>query len=142
MITAVGKQNKRILSRRVLSRSLSFVQCFSGADFQVRSAKLDMIEPRSSVFLDRIGRKPVLVVGLVGNALATIVFGFSSRSFTGALVARCIAGSFAGTVPVVHSVVGELADKYGADSSRPYSMMGLAWNSAASIGPVIGYGLR
>ena len=40
---------------------------------------------------DRIGRKPVLLTGLVGTALSVLIFGFSSN-LTVALIARALGG--------------------------------------------------
>jgi MFS family permease len=46
---------------------------------------------------DRFGRKPILVISLVGVALATSIFGLSKAVWQ-MIVFRCIAGVFAGTV--------------------------------------------
>ena len=46
---------------------------------------------------DRFGRKPVLVLSLVGVAVATALFGLS-RTVWQMIVLRCLAGVFAGTV--------------------------------------------
>lgn len=79
--------------------------------------------------LDKIGRKPVILIGTCGIALSTMCFGLSS-SLTDLLVSRAIgvyvvlqmtptirtsltlwsAGVFGGTVSVVQSMVGEITD--------------------------------
>lgn len=40
---------------------------------------------------DRIGRKPILLCGLIGTAVSVLVFGFS-RNFYTALLARALGG--------------------------------------------------
>lgn len=49
---------------------------------------------------DRIGRKPVLLAGLVGTALSMIVFGFA-RNLPMALLARALGGLLNGSVDEV-----------------------------------------
>jgi MFS family permease len=46
---------------------------------------------------DRLGRKPILVVSLVGVAMATSIFGLSKAVWQ-MIVFRCLAGVFAGTI--------------------------------------------
>jgi len=46
---------------------------------------------------DRFGRKPVLVISLVGVAIATALFGLSTNLWQ-MILFRCIGGAFAGTV--------------------------------------------
>lgn len=49
---------------------------------------------------DRIGRKPVLLTGLIGTALSVLVFGFAPN-LTVALLARSIGGLLNGYVPTL-----------------------------------------
>ncbi|KAJ3964204.1 major facilitator superfamily domain-containing protein [Lentinula raphanica] len=58
---------------------------------------------------NKIGRRPVVMVGTLGVALSTMYFGLSS-SLTDLLLSRVIGGIFGGTVSVVQSVVGEITD--------------------------------
>lgn len=46
---------------------------------------------------DRFGRKPILVVSLVGISVGTALFGFS-KSIWQMAMCRCFAGVFAGTL--------------------------------------------
>jgi len=46
---------------------------------------------------DRFGRKPILVISLIGVAIATALFGLSTELWH-MILFRCIAGAFAGTV--------------------------------------------
>jgi MFS family permease len=46
---------------------------------------------------DRIGRKPVLIFGLVGTAMSMIIFGFA-RSLPVAIFARIVGGALNGYV--------------------------------------------
>ncbi|KII88700.1 hypothetical protein PLICRDRAFT_110564 [Plicaturopsis crispa FD-325 SS-3] len=84
---------------------------------------------------DVIGRRPVVLVGIVGISVASILFGLS-KSLTGVLVARCLAGLFSGNVAVIHSVLGELTDE--TNQSVAYPIYGLFWPLGAIIGPLLG----
>ena len=51
---------------------------------------------------DRIGRKPVLIAGILANAICAVAFGFSTN-FTMAMTARFVNGLFMGIMPVCRS---------------------------------------
>ena len=59
---------------------------------------------------DRYGRKPIILVGLAGTALSSLVFGFASN-FWVALGARVIGGLLNGNVAVMQTAVAELCTK-------------------------------
>lgn len=46
---------------------------------------------------DRIGRKPVMMIGLTGVALSVSAFGMS-KSFVALVVSRCLGGALNGNV--------------------------------------------
>jgi MFS family permease len=59
---------------------------------------------------DRIGRKPVLLVGCAGTMLSMIMVGFASNIWV-ALLGRAIGGFLNGNIGVIQTVVGELVTK-------------------------------
>lgn len=46
---------------------------------------------------DKLGRKPIMIVSLLGISLATGAFGFG-KSIRQLVIFRCVAGLFAGTI--------------------------------------------
>ncbi|KAL8891433.1 MAG: hypothetical protein Q9215_001575 [Flavoplaca cf. flavocitrina] len=56
---------------------------------------------------DRIGRKPVLMIGLVGTLISMLVFGFAS-SLPVALLARALGGALNGNIGVLQTTVAEI----------------------------------
>lgn len=56
---------------------------------------------------DRVGRKPVLLLGCTGTVLSLVVVGFSS-SFWMALAGRALGGLLNGNIGVIQTMVGEL----------------------------------
>ena len=59
---------------------------------------------------DRIGRKPVLLIGCCGTVLSLILVGFAS-SFWAALIGRALGGCLNGNIGVIQTMVGELVTK-------------------------------
>jgi MFS family permease len=85
---------------------------------------------------DRVGRKPVLIMGLVGTALSMICFGFA-RTLPGAIMARALGGLLNGNVGVLQTTVAELVTKK-EHQPRAYSVMPVIWSIGSIIGPSIG----
>ncbi|KAI0233366.1 hypothetical protein L0F63_003221 [Massospora cicadina] len=61
------------------------------------------------ILSDRIGRKPVLMLGMLGTMGSMLAFGIS-RSLVWALVSRFMAGLLSGNVGVMKSMVTEITD--------------------------------
>lgn len=59
---------------------------------------------------DRIGRKPVLLLGCTGTMLSLLVVGFAS-SFWVALSGRILGGILNGNIGVIQTMVGELVKR-------------------------------
>lgn len=85
---------------------------------------------------DRIGRKPVLLLGCFGTMLSLVVVGFSSNIWV-ALVGRAAGGLLNGNIGVIQTMVGELVRK-PEHEPRAYSVMPFVWSIGCIIGPVIG----
>lgn len=84
---------------------------------------------------DRIGRKPVLLLGIFGLSLSMLCFGLS-RTLIGLILSRCISGALNGNVGVMKSMLGELTDS--TNMARGFALMPIAWSLGATIGPMIG----
>lgn len=85
---------------------------------------------------DRIGRKPVLLIGLMGLAITIMIFGFA-RNFYVALAARTCAGALNGNVAVLQTIVGELVTER-RHQGIAFATLPLLWNVGSVIGPLIG----
>ncbi|KAJ2622845.1 hypothetical protein GGI26_002952, partial [Coemansia sp. RSA 1358] len=84
---------------------------------------------------DRIGRRPVLLIGLTGNLVSFLIFGLS-KSFWMALAARSLNGLLSGNVVVVKCVVAEIADN--TNRARMMGFIPLMWNIGALVGAAVG----
>ncbi|KAL4262459.1 MFS transporter superfamily protein [Pleurotus pulmonarius] len=87
---------------------------------------------------DRVGRKPVLLVGLAGLGASTLAFGLA-RTFAGVVVSRCVCGVLNGNIGVMKSVMGELTTP--ANRAEGFALMPVVWSAGATLGPLIGGGL-
>ena len=81
---------------------------------------------------DRVGRKPILLLGCFGTMLSLLVVGFSTN-FTVALLGRLLGGALNGNIGVIQTMVGELVKK-PEHEPKAYSIMPFVW----SIGTIIG----
>lgn len=85
---------------------------------------------------DKVGRKPVLIFGLVGTALSMLIFGFATNLQT-AIIARALGGLLNGNVGVLQTTVAELVT-VKEHQPRAYSIMPFVWCLGSIIGPVMG----
>lgn len=85
---------------------------------------------------DVIGRKNTLMWGFLGSGISLMMFAFA-RSYWFALFARCVMGFFNGTIPVVRTVLAELAPET-RHHAMAFTCLPLMWNIGAVLGPMIG----
>lgn len=85
---------------------------------------------------DRIGRKPVLLLGCAGTMASMVVLGFASNIWI-ALAGRVFGGALNGNIGVIQTMVGELVTK-PEHEPRAYSIMPFVWSVGTIIGPCIG----
>ncbi|KAH9005439.1 MFS general substrate transporter [Lactarius hatsudake] len=84
---------------------------------------------------DKVGRKPVLLCGLFGTVVSSILFGLS-RSFSALVFSRCLHGVLNGNVGVMKSMLAELTDE--TNMARGFSLIPVTWAVGGTIGPFIG----
>ncbi|TLS28880.1 hypothetical protein PpBr36_01003 [Pyricularia pennisetigena] len=85
---------------------------------------------------DKVGRKPILLMGLVGTAISVLLFGFSPNLYV-ALFARALGGFLNGNIGVLQTTVAELV-KCKEHQPRAYTIMPTVWCLGSIIGPAIG----
>ncbi|KAF8324456.1 major facilitator superfamily domain-containing protein [Cantharellus anzutake] len=84
---------------------------------------------------DRLGRKPIIAVGLIGVAISSYFFGLST-SLTTALISRSIGGVLSGNAVVVSSMISEMTDS--TNQGKAFPLFGATWALGCVIGPIIG----
>ena len=84
---------------------------------------------------DSLGRRPVIMFGLVSNSIFFIVFGLSN-SLEMAIVARFMAGAGNGNIAVARAYIGDISSSEMI--TRRMGMLGAAFGLGFMIGPFIG----
>ena len=84
---------------------------------------------------DRIGRRPVLMIGLVGNTVFFAMFGLANTLLI-ALAARFMAGVFNGNLAVARAYIGDVSTP--SQLTTRMGIIGAAFGLGFTIGPFIG----
>ncbi|KAI8613340.1 major facilitator superfamily domain-containing protein [Chytriomyces sp. MP71] len=86
---------------------------------------------------DRIGRKPILLMGLFVCGLTTFILGINTSSFAVALLCRFMAGVFGGNSAVAKGALGEI-NKTEQGRSWAYAVYSQLYAVFGIVGPLIG----
>jgi len=85
---------------------------------------------------DRIGRKPVLVLGILGYAISLFMFGLA-QSFTMMFIARVFSGVLScATMPTAMAYIGDQVSEEGRSAGM--GKLGAAMGIGVVLGPIIG----
>ncbi|KAL6049054.1 Zinc induced facilitator-like 1 isoform 1 [Balamuthia mandrillaris] len=87
---------------------------------------------------DRKGRRPVLLVGLAGNAITTLLFG-TSQNLAWAMASRFLNGALNGVASVTKSYIAEITDE--SNQALGFSLRAAAFGLGGILGPLLGGGL-
>ena len=88
------------------------------------------------ILSDRIGRKPVVLFGLVGVAISSLIFGLA-KSYWVALLARFVGGALNGNVSVMQTMVAEMV-KLPEHEPKAYAVQPFIWTLGGIIGSAMG----
>lgn len=86
---------------------------------------------------DRYGRKPVVLIGLGGVALSSLLFGLAKQYWV-ALLARFIGGSLNGNVSVMQTMVAEMVIDTPQHEPKAYAVQPFVWILGSIIGSAMG----
>jgi len=99
------------------------------------SAAQFLFSPIWGSLSDRIGRRPVLMVGLVGNTVFFTMFGLANTLGL-ALLARFLAGVFNGNLAVARAYIGDVSTSQ--QLATRMGIIGAAFGLGFTFGPFIG----
>lgn len=86
---------------------------------------------------DRVGRKPVVLFGLCGVAISSLLFGLAQRYWV-ALLARFIGGALNGNVAVMQTMVAEMVMATPQHEPKAYAVQPFVWILGSIIGSAMG----
>lgn len=85
---------------------------------------------------DSVGRKPILMVGAIGNAAALVMFGLSTHLWM-LFIARALSGTFAAaTMPTALAYIGDSTSRENRGGGM--GVIGAAFGTGMVLGPGIG----
>ena len=84
---------------------------------------------------DRFGRRPIILISLVGTAVSHAAFGFSSELWQ-LFAARCFAGMFGGNISAAMAYMADITPK--DKRSQSMGLIGAAFGLGFILGPLIG----
>ncbi len=87
---------------------------------------------------DRVGRRPILLIGLVGSIASYVLFGIASAQMALALLfaSRLTAGVFGGTISTAYAYIADVTT--AEERGRGMALIGMAFGIGFTIGPAIG----
>lgn len=94
-----------------------------------------LFAPILGTISDRIGRRPVIMIGLAGSALGYLIYGFAT-SFWILLLSRAIHGSCAATISTAQAYIADTTD--GSERARGMGLIGAAFGLGFVLGPAMG----
>lgn len=107
-----------------------------GGLLAIYSAMQLIFAPMWGRLSDRKGRKPLILMGLIGNAAALILFGFS-KSLVWAFIARALSGAWSAAIlPTVMAYVADVTTE--KERGKGMASMGAAMGLGFILGPAIG----
>lgn len=84
---------------------------------------------------DRMGRRPIIMLGLFGSSVSYVIYGFAG-SFAVLLLSRAIHGLCAGTVSTAQAYIADTTAE--SERARGMGMIGAAFGLGFVLGPAIG----
>lgn len=97
-----------------------------------------LFSPFWGALSDRIGRRPVILISLLGGCASYLMFAFS-HSLTLLFVARGLAGAFGGNISTAHAYIADVTKP--EDRSKGMGLIGAAFGLGFIFGPLLGAGL-
>ena len=84
---------------------------------------------------DRIGRRPIIMLGLFGSSLSYLIYGFTD-SFVGLLISRAVHGTCAATISTAQAYVADTTEE--SRRAHAMGMIGAAFGLGFVLGPAVG----
>ncbi|MBF0381738.1 MAG: MFS transporter [Magnetococcales bacterium] len=86
-------------------------------------------------YSDRVGRRPVLIIGLFGSSISYLVYGLAG-SLTMLFVGRALAGVMGANISVAQAAMADITSQ--KDRAKAMGMIGAAFGLGFILGPAMG----
>lgn len=118
-----------------LGRSLGDSAFKAGALMAIYSIMQFIFNPIWGQLSDKYGRRPILLMSLLGASISHLGFAFST-TFWSLFIARLFAGTFAANISAAMAAVADLSTK--EERSKRMGLIGAAFGLGFTIGPFFG----
>lgn len=108
-----------------------YVGMLSGAFFLAQA----ITTPAWGYCSDRIGRRPVILISLLGSALGAIAFA-TARTFSAACIARLFVGFFDAHLAITKTYITEASDATTVASG--FALLSVMWGVGQTVAPLVG----
>ncbi|SEN16320.1 MFS transporter [Paenibacillus sp. OV219] len=126
-----------VLPELIKKASPGAVEYHTGLMLSVYSAVAFLLSPLWGGLSDRIGRRPVILIGVLGFAASFLLFGIADGSLPIMYASRLLGGLFSGAVTSV--IVAYVADITPPDQrTRGMGLVGMSIGLGFTIGPGFG----
>jgi DHA1 family tetracycline resistance protein-like MFS transporter len=87
---------------------------------------------------DRFGRRPVLLLSLLGQAFGYLIFAIGGNLFI-LYLGRVIGGFTAGSISTASAYIADISEPH--ERAKNFSLVGIAWSLGVIVGPAAGAAL-
>jgi|YelNatPaOPRAMG01_1025707.scaffolds.fasta_scaffold43164_3 DHA1 family tetracycline resistance protein-like MFS transporter len=106
-----------------------------GAIMAIYSAMQFLCAPVLGRLSDRVGRRPIIMLGLLGSSAGYLIYGFAD-SFAGLFISRLVHGACAATISTAQAYVADTTSE--ETRARGMGMIGAAFGLGFVLGPALG----
>jgi len=118
-----------------LAKSFGATPFMVGLLMSVYSLMQFIFSPVWGQLSDRFGRRPIILMSLLGAGFAHLSFAFA-QSLTGLMLARALAGLFGGNISTAMAYIADITEE--KNRSKGMALVGAAFGLGFILGPVIG----
>jgi MFS transporter, DHA1 family, tetracycline resistance protein len=121
-----------------LSRDLGATSTQAGLLMATYSVMQFLFSPLWGRLSDRLGRKKILLICLIGEAISYVAFAYA-RTLEALFVARALTGFFGASLSTANAAMADITGE--KDRSKGMALIGAAFGLGFVIGPALGGGL-
>ncbi|HIW33454.1 MAG TPA: MFS transporter [Candidatus Paenibacillus intestinavium] len=126
-----------VMPEIILDTATSNAELHNGAILAIYSLVSFLLSPIWGGLSDRVGRKKIIIIGLIGFSISFLMFGLAAHHLTLMYIARALGGLFSGAVTSV--IVAYVADITSAENrTKGMAFVGISIGFGFMIGPAVG----